>query len=227
MSDDREPARWRERLPPILGSRTRRAAWQRTKARRVLSGVLAGAAVWLIGAQLAPHPVEVGVPVVVVARAVPIGIAVSGSDVRTELRPPTQRPEGALTTAQEADGRVAAGPLAVGEVLTTGRFTGPALLTGLAAGLVAMSVPMLDPGILPAVRPADSVRVLAPGTGQTIAAGARVLSVDLPDPGLLGTDPGSSGRLVLAVSTDEARALAAAMATTTGVTGFVLALQPP
>ncbi len=218
---------WRERLPPFLSSRTRRAAWQRTKARRVLSAVLAGATVWLLGAQLVPHPVEVGVPVVVVARALPIGAAVSGSNVRTELRPPSQRPDGALTSVGEAVGRVSAGPLTTGEVLTTGRFTGPALLAGLPAGLVAMSVPLLDPGILPAVRPADSVQVIAPGTGQTIAAAARVLSVDPPDPGLLGTDPGSSGRLVLAVSTDEARALAASMATTTGVTGFVLALQPP
>ena len=224
MSDGREG--WRERLPPILGSRTRRAAWQRTKARRVVSALLAGVAVWLLGAQLVPHPVEVGEAVVVVARALPIGAVLSGSDVRTELRPPSERPDGVLTSVEEAVGRVSAGPLATGEVLTTGRFTGPELLAGLPSGLVAMSVPLLDPGILPAVRPADSVRVLAPGTGATIAAAARVLSVDSPDPGLLGTGTASSGRLVLAVSADEARVLAASMASMTGVTGFVLALHP-
>lgn len=224
MSRGDAPRGWRERLPPILGSRTRRAAWQRTKARRVLSAGLVGAAVCLLATQLVPHPAQVGIPVVVAARALPIGAALTGSDVRTELRPATQRPVGALTSATEAVGRIASGPLAVGEVLTSGRFAGPGLLTGLPSGLVAMSIPLLDPGLLPALQPADSVQVLASGSGRTLAVAARVLGVVTPDTGLLGSE--GAGRLVVALSADEARAVAASMASATGVSGFVVALLP-
>lgn len=224
MSDDR--GGWRERLPPFLGSRTRRAAWQRTKARRVVSATLAGAAVWLLGAQLVPHPVEVGVPVVVVARALPIGTTVTGSDLRIELRPSSERPDGALTSAAETVGRISAGPLTVGEVLTSGRFAGPGLLAGLPPGLVALSIPLLDPGLLSSVHPADSVQVLVPGSGQTLSPAARVLGVDAPDTGLLGGGTEMAGRLVVALTADEARAVAASMASATGASGFVVALLP-
>ncbi|MEO7059511.1 MAG: SAF domain-containing protein [Lapillicoccus sp.] len=222
----RLPATWRDRLPGGLASSTRRAAWQRTRLRRALSAVLAGAAVWLLGSPLVPHPPETGVPLLVAARSVAIGATVQSSDVQVILRPPASRPDGALSFVAEAVGRVTAGPVAVGEILTPGRFRGPGQLESLPRGLVAMSVPLIDPGLLPALRPADAVQVIAPGSGQTLARAATVLAVEAPEGGVLGSSADGAGRVILALDADEVRSIAASMSTATGMTGFVLALRP-
>jgi Flp pilus assembly protein CpaB len=186
--------------------------------------VLAASAVWLVGSPLLPHDADAGDPVVVVARDLPIGSTLSAADVRLERRASGQRPTSALDRADGAVGRVAAGPLVEGEILTSARFQGPSQLTGLGAARVAVSVPLVEAGLLTALRPADVVQVLAASTGQTVAADAPVLSVHRPSEGVLGQGEGA-GHVVLALTGEEARAVAAAITAQTGPAGFVLALQ--
>jgi len=216
----------RRAVPSVLSS-SRRARWQRTKAMRLVCALLAAAAVWLVGSPLLPQAVETGDLVVVVTREVPIGSTLSGADVRVERRLSGQRPVRALDRADAAIGRVVASPLSEGEILTAARFQGQAQLTGLGSGRVAVSVPLVESGLLAAIRPADVVEVLAAGTDQTVAPSARVLSVERPAEGVLGQGADSAGHVVLALTSDEARAVAAAVSSQTGPAGFVLALRGP
>jgi len=183
--------------------------------------------VWLVGSPLLPHEAQTGAPVVVLARDLAIGSTLSADDVRLERRPLDQRPTHALDRAEAAIGRVAAGPLSEGEVLTGARFQGQAQLAGLGSGRVAVSVPLVESGLLPAVRPADLVEVLAAGTGQTVASRAPVQSVERPAVGVLGPGADGTGHIVLALTGEEARAVAATITAQTGPAGFVLALRGP
>ncbi len=217
--------RLRAALPSVLTSSSRRARWRRTKALRLLSALLAAIAVWVVGSPLVPHEADAGQPVVVVTRDVAIGSTLSAQDVRLERRGPDQRPPRALDRIDGAIGRVAAGSLAEGEILTAARFQGPPQLAGLGAGRVAVSVPLVESGLLAAIRPADVVEVLAAGTGQTVASNAPVLSVERPAGGVLGQGGDGAGHVVLALTGEEASAVAAAITAQTGPAGFVLALR--
>ncbi len=88
-------------------------------------------------------------------------------------------------------------------------------------------MPLVESGLLPAVRPADLVEVLAAGTGQTVASRAPVLSVERPAEGVLGPGADGTGHIVLALTGEEARAVAATITAQTGPAGFVLALRGP
>ncbi|MEO3936358.1 SAF domain-containing protein [Dermatophilaceae bacterium Soc4.6] len=213
---------------------TRRAAWRRAQARRVVAAVLAGAATWLVVSAVAPRPVDSGVSVVVAAHDLALGARVGADDVRVESRPGSQRPASALAGPADALGQVTAGPVGVGEVLTTSRFRGAASLTGLSPALVAMSIPLVDEGLLVDLRAGDTVTVLAPGTGASVAAAAPVLSVTASgeSPSVAGgsallgaTSAGGAGsRLVVGLTRAEAGAVAGAMGGPSGLTGFVVAL---
>jgi len=217
----------RSALPTVLTSSSRRARWRRAKALRLGCALLGATAVWLVGSPLLPHEAQTGAPVVVLARDLAIGSTLSADDVRVERRPLDQRPTHALDRAEAAIGRVAARPLSEGEVLTGARFQGQAQLAGLGSGRVAVSVPLVESGLLPAVRPADLVEVLAAGTGQTVASRAPVLSVERPAEGVLGPGADGTGHIVLALTGEEARAVAATITAQTGPAGFVLALRGP
>ncbi len=214
----------RRRLPTALTSSSRRARWRRSKLRRLLCAFLTALGVWLIGSAVMPAGAGTGEPVVVAARAVPLGATVSADDLRLERRPASQRPAEALAAVEPVVGQVAAGPLAEGEPLTPARFQGPHQLAGMPPGQVAVSVPLVESGLVATLRPADTVEVLAAGSGETVAARALVLSVARPDPSLLGASD-AGGHVVLAVTSDEARRVAAAMAAQAGPSGFVLALR--
>lgn len=220
------PSRLRSALPPSLASTSRRARWRRSRALRLLCALLAGGAVWLVASQWLPVPEGMGEPVVVAVRDLPIGVTVAAEDLRLERRPGSSLPAQVLDRLEAGIGRVTAGPVGAGEVVTPARFRGPAQLTGLPADRVAVSVPLVESGLLAVIRPADRVVVLAAGTGQAVAADATVLSVDVADAGVLGQrSTAGAGHAVLALTGDEARTVAASLNAQLGPTGFVLALH--
>lgn len=193
----------------------------------MLGALLAGAAVWLLGSQWLPQPVDSGTPVLVAARDLPLGRTVTEEDLRLDRRPVSALPAQTFERVEAAVGRVTAGPVLAGEVLTPARFRGAAQLVGLGGERVAVSVPLVDPGLLTVIQPADRVAVLAAGTGQTVAPDATVLSVQLPEPGALGQGSGNgAGHVVLALTGDEARTVAASLSGQLGPTGFLLAVRP-
>jgi Flp pilus assembly protein CpaB len=186
---------------------------------------LVGVAAWLVVRALVPAPPDTGVPTVVTVRALALGSTVAADDVRVEQRPSAERPEGAMSEVASAVGQVVAGPLTAGEILTSARFRGAPQLSGLMPGLVAVSLPVTDQSLLTTLRPAQTVTVLAAGSGETLATAARVLATDLPGKGTMTAGSGAEGHMVVAVTADEARALAAATGPRGAPGGLLVAVR--
>lgn len=124
------------------------------QARRALAALLVVA-----GGVLAVLPARAagGVTVAMTVDDVAVGSVLGAAQVRTEFV--TAVPDGALTPS-EAVGRVLAGPVRRGEILTDARLVavdGP----DPGAGRVAVPVRLDDPGVVALLRPGLHVAVLA------------------------------------------------------------------
>jgi pilus assembly protein CpaB len=166
-------------------------------------------------------------PVLVAARDLAAGETLGPDDLTTVELQVAVAPQGALRDAGAAAGRTLAAAVRRGEPLTDVRLLGPELLAG-ASGLVEAPVRVADGDEARLVRPGDVIDVLsAPGadslsspgypdtteglfaSAKYVAVGARVLAV--PTPAEAGT-AADGALVVLAVSTETARDLAAAAA---------------
>jgi pilus assembly protein CpaB len=222
----REPpwgrTRWgRTRWGPV----SRRRRWRQNQALRIVAAALVGLAAWLTVGAVIPQPADPGVPTVLAGRNLALGSTVTADDLLVERRPEAQRPAGALADPGAAVGQVVSGPVLAGEIVTPGRFRGPGQLAGLGPGLVAVSLPVTDPVLLTTLRPADTVSMLAAGSGQPLATAARVLATDLPSTGVLAAGGAGPGHLVVAVTADEARNLAVALGSQGAAAGFLVAVR--
>ena len=171
------------------------------------------------------------IPVVVASVDVARGSALAAAGLRVQALPERYAPPGALTSIQEASGRVALSDLAAGEVVTTTRLArvraGP-VASLVPEGLRAFAVPTsLPPG---AVAAGDHVDVLATYGGgpvgqphtETVVEGVEILFVlgDEAGSGSSGgidldvsaAGGGSSLTLILLVSPDQEERLAFARA---------------
>ena len=188
----------------------------RTGLRRLLSAGLAATTLATAVHVLAPGPAET-VTAVVLTRDRPGGVALGPGDLRAEQRPPGTVPRGRVTLAA-ASGRVLAGSVRAGEVLTDVRLVGPGLLAGQDAGVVGAPVRVADPAAAALTAPGDRVDVLlATATGrdaEVVVRSAVVLARPAPAGGdLLGSaETGGGALLVLAVGATDAAALAGAAA---------------
>jgi pilus assembly protein CpaB len=145
------PARWR--------ALRRRLSWH----RRTLAASLAAVAVitGIAAARPAPPPAT---DVFVAAADLPGGSLLSRSDIEVRGLPTAFVPTGALRPGQAGvEGRVLAGPMRAGEVMTDVRLVGASLLAGYDAGggLVAAPVRIGDAGAVGLIRPGDRVDLLA------------------------------------------------------------------
>lgn len=169
--------------------------------------MLAAAGTLAVVASLRPPAAAVtGVATVVVARDVAAGAVIGRDDVELAPRPEGARPETALHSVDAVVGRVAAGPLAIHEVLTGSRLLGPDLLANQPADRVALGVPVLDTASV-GVRPGSRVDLYATGSGDRVAADVAVLAVQQ------GTEPGGLAVAApprITVALDPARAAAVA-----------------
>lgn len=186
---------------------------------------LVAVAAWLTLSAVLPRAADPGTSTVVMAHDLPLGSTLTVDDLRLERRPTEQRPAGAFQDTTAAVGQVLSGPVLAGEIVTAARFRGAGQLAGLPPGSVAVSLPLSDPTLLGSLRPSDTVSVLAAGSGAPLAAAARVLATDLPHSGGLASSAGTSGHLVLAVTAEESRALAAAMGAAGNGAGFLVAVR--
>ncbi|MEB3980287.1 SAF domain-containing protein [Mycobacterium sp. 663a-19] len=161
-----------------------RPDWTRTVlARRVAAGAL----VVLAGvATLRSNPDGDRVDVVVAARDLTPGIALTADDVRIEKRSAATVPDGARSDLSAAVGATLASPTRRGEVLTDVRLLGSRLAEaalGPKAGPGARIVPLhlVDSALIDLVRVGDVVDVLAaPDTDASAGAPAatKVVATD-------------------------------------------------
>jgi Flp pilus assembly protein CpaB len=159
-----------------------RPDWSRTLlARRIAAAglvVLAGVAA------LRPNPDGERAQVVVAARDLSPGAALTADDLRLEKRLTPTIPDGSQSDIDTIVGSTLAGPTRRGEVMTDVRLLGRRLAES-AAGPDARIVPVhpVDGALADLVRPGDVVDVVAasetgsPSTAKVVATGAIVVLV--------------------------------------------------
>ncbi|OBF20478.1 flagellar biosynthesis protein FlgA [Mycobacterium kubicae] len=172
-----------ESLNPTLLSRLTTALrpdWTRTVlARRIAAGglvVLAGVA------GLRPDPDDDRADVVVAARDLSPGTALSAEDVKLEKRLPATLPDGSRTDVGMVVGATLASPTRRGEVLTDVRLLSSRLAEA-AVGAGARIVPLhlADDALIDLVRVGDVVDVLAAASSDAQPAGQAVAKVIATD----------------------------------------------
>jgi Flp pilus assembly protein CpaB len=166
-----------------------------------------------VGALRPPDPATVGT--VVAAHDLEAGTRLTASDVRVVQLPQAVAVAGAAGSTQAVVGATTAVPLGAGTPLVPGvlveSVTGP-------AGTVVAAVRFADDAVASYLRPGDRVDVVAAtpdgGPGGTLASRALVLpgraGTGEGSDGLLGTGDADTGPVLLAVTADEASALAGA-----------------
>jgi pilus assembly protein CpaB len=186
------------------------AKWLRTFGwhRRLLAAGLAAAAVAL-GIHAATPSSEDGVEVLVAAQDLSGGITLTEDHLTTASYPPDVLPAGRLD-ADEARGRVLAGPARAGEPITDRRLIGPGLLEGWGDGLVAAPVWVADAGAIDLIRSGDHIDLLATAldgleSAHLVASGVPVLTVAEHDGAL-----NDGALLVVGATPDQAAELAQA-----------------
>ena len=157
-----------------------RPDWTRTiAARRTAAGLLV---VLAAVAALRPDPADGRVDVVVAARDLTPGVALSPADLRLESHSATTIPDGARSNPLELVGLTLAGPTRRGEVLTDVRVLSPRLAEA-TAGPDARVVPLqlADLALLDLLRPGDVVDILAASSvtpGASTDAPPRVVATN-------------------------------------------------
>lgn len=199
--------------------------------RGLIAGSCVGVAVLAALPVLAPGA-DATVPVLTAARDLRWGASLAVEDLRVVQVAAASVPDGALTAAADARGRLLASPVRRGEPITDVRLVGPSLLSE--PGLVAVGVRIADAGTAALLRAGSVVDVLAaalsegfepdfdrPGgfaSAEVVASGVRVLAVPGGKGGRFGGldgsfDGGMDGALVLVAATEaQAARLAAAAA---------------
>src|SRR6478735_8773464 len=209
------------RPPPLtpghrpVSVRLRITLWRcRYLVAAICLGIAASATVHALRPPDAPT-----VAVVVAARAVEAGVALTASDVRIARYPVAAVPDGALHDATSATGASTAVPLTAGSALVPGVLAdddvrGP-------SGTVVATVRFADPAVAGLLAPGMHVDILAAtaegGPGSVVARRALVLPGarrTAETGGLLGGAPAGDDwvPVLVAVSPDEAPALAGAAA---------------
>lgn len=185
--------------------------------RRPITAALAGIAVLLGLSALSPKPVPTR-PVWTAAHDLRGGAPLRASDIVLRHVPLALVPAGALAAGSTVVGRLLAAPVRRGEPLTDVRLLEPSLLAALGrADDVAVPVRVADGAAAAALaHPGDIVDVLATGAldnsavdpPAVVASGVTVLSV----PGRDSETGSDAGLVVVAVTPDQAAALASAAA---------------
>ena len=181
-------------------------------ARQVAAAALT---VLALGLALRPSPApataDTSVPVVVSARDLPAGTALTSADLTTARYPRGAAPSRVVGDPQELVHRVLAGGVRAREPITDARLVGPGVTSLLPAGQVAAPVRLTDLAVAALVHTGDRVDVLATPpdapTAEVVAEGALVVATS-------GTDEESGAGLLL-LSVDDATAARLAAAATT------------
>ena len=176
--------------------------------RRGLAALLAGVAVLLVVRALTT-PAAPTRELLVASHDLPSGTVLAADDLRLVPFTLGSVPPGAVAPEVPPIGRVLAGPLGAGEVLTHVRLVGNDLLGGY-PGRSITPVHISDPNTLSLLHVGTHVDLVGsdPSTGRTqmLASAAEVVAIPAPTT----TTPGAGGLLLVAVAPDDATRIAAA-----------------
>ena len=217
------PHRSRPRRPTRTLVTLRTPGWRRTLLLRRTAALLL--ATLALALALRPADATSRSAVVVAARDLPSGTALTSADLTLASWPGEIVPVGVLRAPADAGGRVLAGAARAGEPITDVRLTGPDAarrLTG-RPGDAAVPIRLADPEVARLLGPGSVVDVVTPAPDGdrpvVLAADAAVLTV-VAESDAVVTGQGSRGRLVLVALSraDAARVAAAALSEQVAVT---------
>lgn len=183
-----------------------------TGARHVVAlGLLGSAAV--LALRPADSAAEGRVPMLVAARDLPAGAAMTPADARIALAPRSLVPEGTMTDPAAVAGRTLAGAARAGEPLTDVRLIGAASRLSVGGeNAAAVPIRLADAGVAELLHPGAKVDVVTLDADthdrRVVAANATVLTVT--SQAETGFASARSGRLVvISVPADIATRVAA------------------
>ena len=178
----------------------------------------------------------------VVATDLAGGHVLTAADLRTAAASAGTRPTTAVGHPDDAIGRVLAGPVAAGEILSEHRLIGPSLLDGSPPGHVAIPITLDDAAEATFLRTGDVVDVMAArrssgfetsesAAATIVARAVRVLALPGTDPGQLpgllgGARAGSTQATVVVVGLPPASAAAVAGAAATSRLSLLVREDP-
>lgn len=167
--------------------RLRVARWLRWARRVVALGLLVAAALLAAGDPAGrPAPAEETALVLTAAHDLGPGHVIGRADLASAAWPHRLVPAGALGPDDDAVGRVVAGAVARGEVISAVRLLGPGLAAALGPGVRAVPVRLTDAGVSALLRPGDRIDLYAvdvdigastPTEGELVAGNALVVGV--------------------------------------------------
>lgn len=198
---------------PDLRRRLTRLRWSRWP-RRLLALALLLAALFVLerrseGSTMSGSEPTPTAAVVVAARDLPAGHALTGADLAIARLPEAAVPAGASRAGDEPVGRVTSGPLRAGEPVTDVATIGPGYLAALPERTTAVPLRLTDPGVGRLLRPGDRIDLYAGPRGAPptlVVAGALVLTVEASDQDATAAEVGPL--LMVAAPTAQAVELA-------------------
>ena len=192
----------------LFWRRARRAILAR---RRGVAALLAGLAVLLVvrAVTVPPLPTQ---DLLVAAHDLPSGTVLAAGDLTLVPFARGSVPPGAVSPEVVPVGRVLAGPLGSGEVLTHVRLVGEELLGGYPGSSIT-PVHISDASTLALLTVGTRIDLLGsdPGTGsvRTLATAAQIVAI----PTVTTSSPGAGGLLLVAVAPESAERIASASVT--------------
>lgn len=217
-------------VPAVLSGPGRRAAWQRTRLRRVLSAGLVASAVWVAVSAFLPQPVARGGPVVVVAQDLMAGHVLTRGDLAIADWPADLSPAGTVPDPGPLVGRALGAGMSRGEAVTSARVRGPGLLAGVPHGLMAAHIRLADPAMATMTTAGDRVDLIS-SAGKLVASDVTVLAVDAAPTGSsrwsATAEPGIPGGVIVAVAREAALRLATAEPSGLSDSTFSLVMRTP
>lgn len=226
MSGRRRPGTGERRLHRLLPDNWqgegREARWRRSRARRVLAGLLCGLAVLAVVTAMRPADPPTHV-VAVAAHDLPAGSRLTAADVHQVRWSADDRVPGALT-ASAVRGAILTAPIIAGEPFTTTRVRSARTWPSVPAGRVIVGVTARDGAMTRVLRPGDRVDLIDTGKGVTVASSVPVLAIldsaRRGDSGIAGAGAATEPAAVLvAVTPGEAAAVGSASAARSGGLG--------
>jgi Flp pilus assembly protein CpaB len=178
--------------------------------RRGLAAVLAGVVVFAGLSAVTRTDAADLVTVVVTTRLVTAGSTVTRDDVKLARLPPPAVPEGALTLAQDAIGKVAGTGIRTGQILTDLTLVGGAA----SDGSVVLSVKLDNPELAVLAPPGTRVTLFATTSSEPVASHILVVAIPVVDNG--GILSGAASKvLLIRVTPDEAGRITRALSSST------------
>lgn len=198
------------RLPDLAWLRGRRARL----TRRWLAACLATAGLLLLFQPASARGAPAS-PTVVAGHDLPSGTVLHASDLRYADVPDAVRPAGALTTFEDAEGRLLSGAARAGEPITDVRLAGTLPGSG-DPSTATVPVRLADAAVSELLRPGQRVDVVAATEGDSapsvLASDAMVVTVSGPESQTgRALGPPSKGPLVLLALRSEAATQVAAV----------------